>query len=162
MTVDGRLLAFVAADGVVNLVSAKDGSHKARLPLSGGASIAAVNFDPVGRLLCAGTRGGRLFLWDLDSTDTPRTLGTENGAIGAIRFSPDSTRIAVGGPNGVTLWTLDGDNQRIDEYDGNGVKALAFTPDGRQLAVGGPDDSEIRLLDPMSGSSLAIFDTVDL
>ncbi|MDH6438967.1 WD40 repeat protein/transcriptional regulator with XRE-family HTH domain [Streptomyces sp. SAI-144] len=117
--------------------------------------LAAVGFDPTGRVLAARSvkrgvievrdvAGGRLRL--------SRVLGAVDTAV----FSPDGTRLAVVDWQGaVHLWNLTTGTLHTAAQPGHGgpVRGVAFTPDGRSLAVvdieAGGD--QIRLLDAATG-----------
>lgn len=74
----------------------------------------------------------------------------------SVAFSPDNSRIAVGGYRSVTLWSV-ADGKRIARWDvgQDAVRTMAFSPDGSLLAVGGGApgaDGSLVLLDTRSGS----------
>lgn len=122
--------------------------HPERLSLEVPAgSVIAVACSPDGRLVATGTggpysagRGGpNVELWDRETGQRRLTLrGTEH-RIWSLTFSPDGTKLAVGGENpqlevreadtGQVLWAKH--EPRLPK-----PMSVAFSPDGRSLAVG--------------------------
>jgi WD40 repeat protein len=109
--------------------------------------VIAVACSPDGRLVATGTggpfsagRGGpNVELWDRETGHRRLTLrGTEH-RIWSLAFSPDGTKLAVGGTNpqlevrdantGKVLWAK-------HEPQLPQAMSVAFSPDGRSLAVG--------------------------
>jgi hypothetical protein len=110
-------------------------------------SVSALAFSPDGRwiatgsggMLAQGSRGPTLGLWERP-TGRRRSLphGSEN-VIWSLAFSPDGTRLAVGGTNpqvevrdvktGEILWSK-------QEPHLPQAMSVAFSPDGRSLAAG--------------------------
>ena len=69
--------------------------------------------------------------------DDPVTLTGLNGWVGAVAFTPDGRKLAVGtGDGGVSIWDLKR-GTKVDATPGlRAVSALAFTPDGTTLIRG--------------------------
>jgi WD40 repeat protein len=132
-----------------------------RVTPSSGGKLA---FSPDGRIVAAGSIGGKIELWDAESGRKLPSLVNDNalavaqlafspdgrvlasasleraGSPSAARFSPEdySTRVRLWDPaNGKELRTLNAES---------GVTAMRFSPDGKILAIGG-GDAVIRLWD---------------
>lgn len=83
----------------------------------------------------------------------------------SVAFSPDSSRVAVGGYRSVTLWSVN-EGTRIARWDvdADAVRTLAFSPDGTLLAAGGGApgaDGALVLLDTRSGQVVRSVDAHD-
>ena len=91
--------------------------------------------------------------WHLPDGATAR-LG--KGRIAEIAYSPDGTRLAVGG--GIGIWLYDtATDQEVSLLTGHTfiVSSVAFSPDGRTLASGSggwSEDYTIRLWDAVTGA----------
>ena len=84
----------------------------------------------------------------------------------AVVWSPDGTKIAIGGdgrPHVRVLSFTDGElSALVSTAQDQPVRALDWSPDGTRLVVGGLQDNtnknEVRVLNPVTLSTLAIFD----
>lgn len=97
-----------------------------------------------------------------DDTTLIRQLEAQTGVILALAFSPDGSRIAVGGAGGeVRLYDSETGN-RTAELKGHkaGIYTVAFSPDGKRVATAGFDGS-VRLYDP-TGAMIREFLPVPL
>ncbi|MEU8121227.1 serine/threonine-protein kinase [Spirillospora sp. NPDC049024] len=120
-----------------------------------GQPIEAVAFGPDGRILvCGGTRGETLYLWEFAAGHVIHELRAPTG-VDALAFSPDGKVLAVGHMNAtVRLWDVGSADTRQPRplrtlrAEGTRANALAFSPDGGILA--GPD----RLWDAATGRVL--------
>ncbi|HWY86038.1 MAG TPA: hypothetical protein VNX28_04905, partial [Gemmataceae bacterium] len=77
------------------------------------------------------------------------------GAVHAISFSPDGTRLAsAGSDQTVKIWDL-GNGHEILAYAGHAsaVRCVAFSPDGKSIASGGADKG-IKIWDAATGKDL--------
>jgi WD40 repeat protein len=87
----------------------------------------------------------QLAIWDTESGNRVRSINTLQTVTRVVAFSPDDTRIAVGG-NGRTLRLLglrDGKHLMAKPMPDYRIEALAFSPSGDQLAVGHGDAARI-------------------
>ncbi|MGC0334201.1 WD40 repeat protein [Streptomyces sp. SAI-170] len=83
---------------------------------------------------------------------TVARLIEHTGSVQAIAFSPDSTRIAVGGSDSVLRVRPVGIGVDVDMPTGGSVTGIAFSPDGTRLAVA--DFEEVQLRDASTGAIL--------
>lgn len=91
-------------------------------------------YSPDGRFLVAGDQAGMVYIWD--ATDYQRIARMEHdGAVNATVFSHDSEMLAVGGTDGITLWSLSNPAQPTILYEFPIISSgqLGFSPDNSYL-----------------------------
>ncbi|MBL8166280.1 MAG: hypothetical protein JNJ61_30125, partial [Anaerolineae bacterium] len=100
------------------------------------------------RLLAAGSRDGRILLWD---TSTAALVGQPLSAhrdwVTALSFQPTGSILASGSADGtIVLWDIETRERLGQPFSGHSdwVTALAFTPDGSSLISGGTDNMIYR------------------
>ncbi len=106
-----------------------------------------------GKTLAAGSRSGRIFLWNL-ADKGQMTLEGQNSLqpIYSLAFSPDGKTLASGGANDrfLRLWDLTSGNEirQMGKHDWP-VSGVAFSPDGYALAA--CSDFGVHLWEPVTG-----------
>jgi WD40 repeat protein len=96
-----------------------------------------VAFSPDGRRFAAVSRLGTGGLWE---TATGRRIATLHGflqGMNSVAFSPDGTRLAIGGDGNeaIKLWDLESLQELLTlEGEGSIFLSTAFSPDGDLLA----------------------------
>ncbi len=102
-SLDGRLVAFAARGGLVQVRSARDGSLIRELtefaPLPPGVQIRMLHFDSVGRRLVGTASNGRGAVWDL-RTGKATILAISGGDFLQATFTPDGKQLATLGSDG--------------------------------------------------------------
>jgi WD40 repeat protein len=180
---DGKLIASVGDDMVCRLWDAETGAkvqelrgHEELTPHHFPSMLFTCAFTPDGRLLATGDKVGHIVIWEVASGRPSTTLEAPTfytwdptqrrhsiGGIRSLAFSPDGTRLAVGGINKVGNidhleapprvevydWRI---GQRTHEFSGESFKGLIerliFLPDGdRIVAIGGGNDGVLLLPD---------------
>jgi WD40 repeat protein len=107
-----------------------------------------LSFFNEGKRLAASGVYGTIKLWDFESADEDKTLGSVNLACGINCFgaSPDGKWLACGGSdypdNPYFVRLIDGEKGK--KYDtflvhSSIISAIAFSPDGKYLASGAED-----------------------
>jgi WD40 repeat protein len=73
-------------------------------------------------------------LWDLNRNELIADFKGHQSEVWSVSFSPDGSRIAIAGDDGISLWDLNG--KQVPEFQrGQGrVTYVGFSPDGTQLA----------------------------
>jgi WD40 repeat protein len=129
--------------------------HGSRLKESSGTApftytfdLFAVAFDPLGKLVYAGSGDGRVCVGDVEQGKEVRTWPAHQGKIRALAVHPAGTILAsLGDDRRLCLWDPAGGRllARWEAHDDAGT-ALAFSRDGNRLASGALDRT-LRLWD---------------
>lgn len=137
-------------------------------PVEGQLSALAVR--PGAAQAVFGEADGTLSLWGYSAASSAPSellyLNAHGGAVSALAFSPDGSRLVSAGPLAYTsfavqrdfaaiVWDLSSVAQQavLTGHEGL-IRALAFSPDGSQVASGA-DDGMLRFWDASSGAALA-------
>lgn len=163
---DGKIFATAAGNQNDFIVKIWDSRRGATLRSFTGFSgiVWNVAFSPDGKRIASAAddqNGQHLRIWDAASGSQLTAL-TGPPTSDSLAFSPDGTRLAVGGlngwPNGV-IWIYDTATwQRVQEMKapGQNVTALVYTQDGSQLISGGTD-GKIRVWDLSKGAEAKVI-----
>ncbi len=97
-------------------------------------------FSPDGKRL-ASHGEKRIRIWDVATHQSVATWPSESWHGTVLTYSPDGTRLAFGGMEGIVeIWdTATGRKVRTLKGHAGVIWALAFSPDGQRLATGGAD-----------------------
>ncbi len=139
----GTILAAACQDGSIYLVDAKT---KAVLRILRGHmdQSMALAFSADGEVLASGSWAGDVRLWDVA---TGRLLRKDRvpGTVWAVAFSPDGSRLAAGGGDGIRVWEVSGPGSGetlpplVEIRNVGIISDLGFSPDGVCLAAVGRD-----------------------
>lgn len=89
------------------------------------------------KILASADENGQIYLWD---DNTPRALEKLDGAVNALAFSPDGSRLASAGADGlIRVWEVESGEIVLTFEQGAAVNSVIFSPDGTQLISGGAD-----------------------
>ncbi len=100
-------------------------------------------------ILASGDDDGTVRLWNLNQSDTQRTLGSHLLGVSSVEFCQEGQILASGGRDAtIKLWDMQNHGELLDTLKGHefGVNAVACSPNGKILASGS-DDHTIRLWD---------------
>ena len=111
--------------------------------LTHGGSVEAVAYSPINSSLIASAGGNHTIkLWDLVEGSVT-TLGSHNGTVNSIAFSPDGRRL-VSASDDYTfkLWDVQGKRhlstlRHITDRARSQIKAITFSPDGQKIVTAG-------------------------
>ena len=147
----GRHILTAGQDGIVRLWEAGSGGLAKTLEPSQ-VRLSAATFDADGRRIAAAGLGG-VSLWEVTSGESVGVLDVPSHD---VAFSPDGTRLAVAGDDGVTsLWEAPTGERLADLRQPARVSSVAWHDDGRFVLTGGSDGA--WLWDVATAQSLQHF-----
>jgi WD40 repeat protein len=163
---DSKRIVSVGRDRAAKLTDATSGAFLENINLLRG-ELAAVARHPAKDIVVVGgdDRTPYIYLMDraknmkiADDTTLVRKLERQAGAIFALAWSPDGTRIAVAGASPeVTVYDADsGKLVAACKGHGAGIYTIAFSPDGQTLATAG-FDGHVRLYHTSTGELAKTF-----
>ena len=152
--VDSKRLVSASGDRAAKLIDAASGAFLENINLLRG-ELAAIARHPKKDVVVIGgaERHPYIYLLDrprnmkiADDTTLVRKLERQDGAITALDWSPDGTRIAVAGAaTAVNLYDPEtGEKKASCVGHEAGIYAVSFSPDGSKLATGG-FDGKVRI-----------------
>jgi WD40 repeat protein/serine/threonine protein kinase len=150
---EGRRLTTAGEDGQARLWDLATGNMLAP-PLAHEGPVHGIALSPDGTTVATAAGDGTIRLWDA-WTGEPRGEPTRARVVGALSFSPDSSRFAVAcGPDEFFLrHTATGRGIGGPARSARPVLAIAFAPDGLTVATA-HDDGTVCVRDPDSGAAL--------
>jgi len=151
---DSKRFVSTGRDRAAKLIDANSGAFLENLNLLRG-ELSAVARHPKQDLIVIGgeERYPYIYLMDrprnmkiADDTTLVRKLERQDGAITALDWSPDGSRIAVAGasPNVNLYDAATGERKASCQGHAAGIYTLSFSPDGAQLATAG-FDGKVRI-----------------
>jgi WD40 repeat protein len=165
---DGKHLITLGRDGAIKLTELATGSFIDDIGKNyGELKVMARNPTDDQVVIGGDERVPRLYkifrtqVRDMNYTDFNLIRAFEaqsGGPLSAIAFSPDGSKIAVGGLSGEAPIFQVVDGVRVATLKGfaGGVYSIAFAPDGARVAIGGYD-GQIRVYEVSGGKLLTTF-----
>ncbi len=161
--IDGKRIVSVGRDRAAKLANTEDGAFFENVNLLRDQLFVVARHPRRDYVLIGGVdRVPYLYMMDrpralkiADDSTLVRQFDEQQGAIYALAFSPDGSRIAVGGiAEVVNLYdTESGGGTARCALPGGGAFVLAFRPDGKQLLAAG-FDGLLRVFDTETGKLL--------
>ncbi len=150
---DDRLERYATYDasGTILVHRAADHAELLRLPGPGNMVEWTLRFSPDGRWLVAKYQDGSLRLWDLMTRDA--TLIVPSGvSLGAVDFSPDSLRLAIGHNDGSIHLHATESGLELGRISSLAQPyAIAFHPLKNKLAVSSHTSLQVVVVDAETG-----------
>ena len=163
--VDGKRLVSVSRDQAAKLTDASSGQFIENINALRG-ELAAIARHPTRDLILIGGTERVPYLYTMDRSASMkiaddstliRKFEMQDGAIFALAFSPDGSRIAVAGAaDDVAVYQTETGDRAATCKGHKGTYAVAFSPDGEQLATGG-FDGKVRICEVKSGKLVRDF-----
>ena len=168
--VDGKRVVSVGRDRAAKLSDTASGAFLENINILRG-ELAAVARNPKKDVIVIGgdERIPYIYLMDrpkvmktADDSTLIRKLPRQNGAISTLAWSPDGSKIGIGGmASEVNIYNPDSGELVASCKVAPGIYAVAFTPDGSRLATGG-FDGHVRICNSATGELIRDFVPVPL
>ncbi len=140
----GRMLAATSSDGV-RLKKLDTEEKPTLLPLPDATRVA---FDPHGKRIISGARGGTLRVWTSDGQLLHKhKLVAHGSTLSRLSFSGDGDLVAMGTNEGlIEVWNVDsGRRVMLTRQHGDSVNDVLFLPGSRSRLVSASDDSTVAV-----------------
>jgi WD40 repeat protein/mono/diheme cytochrome c family protein len=169
--VDSKRFVSAGRDRAAKLIDAASGAFLENVNLLRG-ELTAVARHPKKDIVVIGgeERYPYIYLMDrprnmkiADDTTLVRKIERQDGAIAALDWSPDGSRIAVAGASpSVNIYDAEtGERTASCKGHSAGIYGIAFSPDGSRLATGG-FDGKVRIYNSADCALLTSFDPAPL
>lgn len=152
LTPDGMRLVTAGIDGLLRQWEIATGEPVGEPWRGHEEAVWSVAISPDGSRAVSGGQDGGLILWDRETgtpigepwiTPTGEPWPDQAGGVIELAFSPDGTRVASAGQNGlVAIWDVATGEPVGEPLPGltKNVWTVAFSPDGERLMAAGDDD----------------------
>jgi WD40 repeat protein/transcriptional regulator with XRE-family HTH domain len=122
------------------------------------AIATSIDISPDNQTVAVGDSSGRIYLWNIATTQLIATFEGHIGWVWSVAFSPDGkTLVSSGVDASVRLWDVQsGQSLQVITGHGGCVWSVAFSPDGQRVASGS-DDRTIRVWN-LQGQCLQVME----
>jgi mono/diheme cytochrome c family protein len=168
--VNGKRVVSVGRDRAAKLSDATSGAFLENVNLLHG-ELAAIARDPKKDVIVIGGEERIPYIYLMDRPKVMKTaedstlvrkLPRQNGAIAALAWSPDGSKVAVGGMGpDVHVYDPNSGNSIASCKTAQGIYAAVFSPDSSRLAIGG-FDGHVRICNAANGETVRDFVPVPL
>ena len=133
----GELAVSGSLDGKVRVLHLGSGRLLHVLE-AGGEPVSTLAVAPDSRRLIAGTWGGKLVGWDLDTGKSWMEGSVlQKAGVSSVAFGPDGNRIACGSTDGTVVWfDMSSRQNKVRTSHTVAVTAVAFSQDGKRVLSG--------------------------
>jgi WD40 repeat protein len=168
LTPDGKFLFSLSGDGKLRVVEVETDQELLQQQFPVDNTVRALAVSPDGKTLAlgSGANTSKLFLWNWQAAEEPRTLKAPPYCGHALTFSPNGKWLAECGYVEPTLRIWDVASGRVlrrlepPDHEPFWPQSLAFSPDGQQLAIWGWNNRRgvVHLWNPVTGKFLKRLD----
>jgi WD40 repeat protein/transcriptional regulator with XRE-family HTH domain len=119
--------------------------------------VMSIDISPDDQMVAVGDLSGRIYLWNIATTQLITTFEGHIGWVWSMAFSPDSkTLVSSGNDASIRLWDVQSGQclQVLTEHT-SCVWSVSFSPDGQRIASGS-DDRTVRVWD-LQGHCLQVM-----
>lgn len=154
---DGTRIGIGDTGGSFRLLDARTGAA-VNVQRRGGQAVAAVAFDPTGRLLAWGSTD--VEIWHAANGQPFLNLGRVSGTVNTLVFSPDGIYVAATTSSGdLKLWNVTNRGEvELAHEPWKHALTPVFGADGTRIASGG-DDGTVLIWDTHSGALSVTIET---
>lgn len=154
---DGRFIASDDIEGNIRIWDAKTGVLVAHYIEHSLGSMMSLDWHPTDDLLVSYHSGSGIAVWNTVTHKLMITIPSTNGFV--VRWSPDGSKIAVGGVGGVIVWDATTQNE-ITSIPYNGfVYTIAWSPDSTRIAYGGQrNDGQSATVEILNVDTTLVYD----
>jgi WD40 repeat protein len=129
---DGKSVVSGGIDRMVRLWDASDGKQLQELPIYDPqqefCAVTSIAFSPDGKSLAVAAGAVPVTLWDTANWKKLESLSDESNGAQSVVFSPDGTKLAMGGRVVIRIW--DFSSKKVVSVLPDSGTHLVFSPDG--------------------------------
>ncbi|MEZ5940345.1 MAG: HEAT repeat domain-containing protein [Planctomycetaceae bacterium] len=148
VTPDHKFAVTLGSDRTIVRWDLEKGAPAGAIQPEDALDYVAISSD--GHEVAGASKGGKVYLWDMDSQEEISRSEIKGAKIQALTIQADGPLIAIGGGDGaVMLWNPEDGDVQVDKSSPVPVRALTFPEGGRLCIARGPT---VELRDVESGT----------